>query len=216
MQDSSIDPTTILRFRQDLRGRLRDRIREAIETTLEEELTEALGSARHARTSTRIGYRHGTTTRTITTSDGTRTLAVPRGRVRTAAGTTEEFQGAVLPRYARRTREVDAALLDCYLGGTNSRRIRTALKPLLGERQLSKRAVSRVVGTLKTHWTTWRERDLHAERDAVIFLDGVHLRVRMAGRVVVVPILAALGVTDTGQKHLVALQLAAAEGTAPD
>jgi transposase-like protein len=214
MQDSSIDVTTILRFRQDLQGRLRDRIREAIETTLEEELTEALGSARHARTSARIGYRHGTTTRTITTSDGTRTLAVPRGRVRTAEGTTEEFQGTVLPRYARRTREVDDALLSCYLGGTNSRRIRTALKPLLGERHLSKSAVSRVVAKLKRQWTTWQERDLHDERYAVIFLDGFHLRVRMAGRVVVVPVLAALGVTATGQKHLVALQLAAAEGTA--
>lgn len=214
MQDSSTDPTTILRFRQDLQGRLRDRIREAIETTLEEELTEALGSARHARTSTRSGYRHGTTTRLITTADGPRTLAVPRGRVRTAAGTTEEFQGAILPRYARRTREVDDAVLGCYLGGTNSRRIRRALQPLLGERHLSRSAVSRVVAKLKTQWTTWQARDLHEERYAVIFLDGFHLRVRLAGRVVVVPVLAALGVTETGQKQLVALQLAAAEATA--
>ena len=107
MQDSCTDATTIRRFRQDLQGRLRDRIRDAIETTLEEKLTEALGSARHARTSTRSGYRHGTTTRTITTSDDTRTLAVPWGRVRGQAGRPTEFQSTVLPRYARRTREVD-------------------------------------------------------------------------------------------------------------
>jgi transposase-like protein len=214
MQDSSIDPTTILRFRQDLQGRLRDRIRAAIETTLEEELTEALGSDRHARTITRSGYRHGATTRIITTAEGTRTLEVPRGRVRTSDGTTTEFQSTILPRYARRTREVDDALLGCYLGGTNSRRIRRALKPLLGERHLSKSAVSRVVAKLKTQWTTWQARDLHDERYAVLFLDGFHLRVRLAGRVVVVPVLAALGVTETGQKQLVALQLAAAEAAA--
>ena len=37
---------------------------------------------------------------------------------------------------------------------------------------------------------------------------------RLAGRVVVVPVLAALGVTDAGQKQLIALQLAASEATA--
>ena len=48
----------------------------------------------------------------------------------------------------------------------------------------------------------------------MVFLDGFHLRVRLAGRVVVVPVLAALGVTDTGQQQLLTLPLAAAEATA--
>jgi transposase-like protein len=82
--------------------------------------------------------------------------------------------------------------LACYLAGANSRRIRTALKPLLGERHLSKSAVSRVVARLKALFATWQGRDLHGERYALLFLDGFHLRVRMAGRVVVVPVLAAL------------------------
>ena len=111
-------------------------------------------------------------------------------------------------------RDVDDALLACYLAGANSRRIRTALKPLLGETHLSKSAVSRVVARLKALFTTWQGRDLHGERYGLLFLDGFHLRVRLAGRVVVVPVLAALGVTDTGQKQVVGLQLAAAEATA--
>jgi transposase-like protein len=193
---------------------LQDRIREAIEATLEDELTEALGSKRHERVPGRTGYRHGAVTRTVTTADGLRTLAVPRGRVATADGTVAEFQSTILPRYARRTREVDDALLGCYLAGTNSRRIRRALKPLLGERHLSKSAVSRVVARLKTLWATWQTRDLSQERYAVVFLDGFHLRVRLARRVIVVPVLAALGVTETGQKQLVALRLATAEAAA--
>lgn len=60
----------------------------------------------------------------------------------------------------------------------NSRRIRTALKPLLGERHLSKSAVSRIVGWLKALFTTWRDRDLSTERCPIIFLDGFHLNVR--------------------------------------
>lgn len=42
---------------------------------------------------------------------------------------TQELHSQLLPRYARRTREIDEAILG-YLGGVNSRRIRTALKPL--------------------------------------------------------------------------------------
>jgi transposase-like protein len=133
--------------------------------------------------------------------------------VQTATGTAE-FQSAVLPRYARRTREVDDAVLGCYLAGANSRRIRQALKPLLGTRHLSKSAVSRVVARLRDLFARWQTRPLSEERYGIIFLDGFHLRVRLAGRVVVVPVLAALGVTNDGQKQLIGLQLAASEATA--
>ena len=75
---------------------------------------------------------------------------------------------------------------------------------MLGETHLSKSAVSRVVARLKALFTTWQGRDLHGERYGLLSLDGFHLRVRLAGRVVV-PVLAALGVTDTGQKQVVGL-----------
>jgi transposase-like protein len=214
MQESSTKGThhpSVLQFRQDLETQLRQQVREAIETVLEGELTAALGSARHERTERRQGYRHGALERTITTTDGPRVLQVPRGRVRQADGTTKEFHSQLLPRYGRRTRDVDAAILGSYLAGVNSRRIRTALKPLLGERHLSKSAVSRIVARLKALFTTWQARDLRDERYAVLYLDGFHLKVRMARRVIAVPVLAALGVAENGQKRLAALQLAATE-----
>ena len=213
MQETSTSPATILQFRQDIEAQLRRHIREALEVSLTEELAAALGSARHERTDDRRGYRNGTMERTVTTPDGTRTITVPRGRLVGKDGMTGEFHSRLLPRYARRTREIDEAILGCYLGGINSRRIRTALKPLLGERHLSKSAVSRIVGRLKALFATWQERDLAAERYAVLFLDGFHLKVRMVKRVISVPVLAVLGVTETGQKTLLSLSLAASEAT---
>ena len=213
MSDSSTALSPVLQFRQDLQAKLRDGVRRAIETVLEEEILAALGADTHERTAGRRGYRHGTTERTVTARDGTRTITVPRARLQTEAGLSAEFQSAVVPRYARRTREVDEALLGCYFGGVNSRRIRRALQPLLGDAYLSKSAVSRVVARVKDQFTVWQQRPLTDARYGVVFLDGFHLRVRLAGRVVVVPVLAALGVTDTGQKQLLALQLAAAEAT---
>ena len=215
MQETSTSPTPILQFRQDIEAQFRRHIREALDVALAEELAAALGSGRHQRTDRRCGYRNGTVERTITTPDGTRTVTVPRGRVADTAGMTTEFHSQLLPRYARRTREIDDAILGCYLGGVNTRRIRTALKPLLGERHLSKSAVSRIVGRLKTLFVTWQDRDLSTERYPIVFLDGFHLKVRVARRVVSVPVLAALGVTETGQKCLLTLRLAVSEAAAP-
>src|SRR5713101_2324532 len=107
MQETSTSPATILQFRQDIEAQLRRHIREALEVSLAEELAAALGSDRHERTADRRGYRNGTMERTVTTPDGTRTLTVPRGRVVGEDGTTEEFRSRMLPRYARRTHEVD-------------------------------------------------------------------------------------------------------------
>ncbi len=215
MQETSTSPATILQFRQDIEAHFRRHIREAFDVALAEELAAALGSDRHERTEQRRGYRNGSVTRTLTTPDGTRSVTVPRGRIVRSDGATQEFHSQLLPRYARRTREIDDAVLGCYLGGVNTRRIRTALKPLLGERHLSKSAVSRIVGRLKTLFVTWQDRDLSSERYPIVFLDGFYLKVRVARRVVSVPVLVALGVTETGQKCLLTLRLAVSEAAAP-
>jgi len=202
------------RFRQDIHSLLHTRVREAIEITLEEELSEALGCVPYERSGERLGYRNGKQRRCITTALGARELEIPRGRVVLEDGSTEEYRSQIVPRYARRTREVDEAILGAYLAGVNSRRIKKALAPLLGEEHLSKSAVSRVVSRLKEHFARWSERDLSDESYSIVFLDGFHLKVRLARRVVSVPVLAVLGVSEDGTKVLVALRLAASEAGA--
>jgi transposase-like protein len=213
MEKGTTSEARVIELRQDIHRLLRVRLLEAVEIVLEEELSQILGSSRYERVADRRGYRHGSTERRITTSLGTETIRVPRARMTTPEG-TEEFRSEILPRYARRTREVDEAILSCYLAGANSRRIRKALGPLLGSEHLSKSAVSRVVGRLREHFAAWCERDLSEESFAILFLDGFHLKVRMARRVVSVPVLAALGVAEDGRKVLVALQIALKESAA--
>ena len=78
---------------------------------------------------------------------------------------------------------------------------------------LSKSAVSRVVSRLKERFEDWQGRDLRDEVYAIVFLDGFHLKVRIAKRVVSVPVLAALGVAPDGQKQLLSLRPAASEAS---
>ncbi len=214
MQETTTEVGEVVQFRLDIRRLLRTRVREAVEIVLEEELSAALGAPRYERSDDRRGYRNGVEERSITTTTGTRNIQVPRGRVATKDGSMREFRSEILPRYARRTEEVDSAILGCYLAGANSRRIRRALEPLLGEEHLSKSAVSRVVVRLKKLFEVWHHRDLSKELYGVLFLDGFHLKIRMAKRVVSAPVLAVLGVNEDGEKVLVGLRLAPSEAAA--
>ena len=211
MREGTTTREEAVRFRRAILDRLRGKVREAIEVTIGEELDWILGSERYERSQERRGYRNGVQERVVTTALGPRTLKIPRARVAREDGTTTEFKSEILPRYARRTREVDEAILGVYLAGANSRRIRKALEPLLGSANLSKSAVSRVVGRLKALFEAWSLRELTTERYAILYLDGFHLKVRIARRVVSVPVLAVLGVAEDGTKVLVSLRVAASE-----
>ena len=211
---TTISNDTVSEYRELVQLQLRKRVLEAIELVIEEEVEQALGCRAYERSGERRGYRNGVETRRVTTAVGTREIRVPRARLQDAeTGEMKEFRSELLPRYARRTQEVDEAILATYLSGANSRRIRKALKPLLGEEHLSKSAVSRVVSRLKERFEEWQNRDLGDEAYTIVYLDGFHLKVRLAKRVVSVPVLAALGVAPDGHKRLLSLRLAVSEAS---
>jgi putative transposase len=181
-------------------------VRRAIEVAVDEELTVALGAAPYERAGRRRGYRNGTKPRTVTGPTGPLALTVPRASLFTPTG-VREWGSTLLPRYQRRLREVNEAVVAVYLAGGNTRRLRGALSPLLKGAPLSKSAVSRIVGTLKAELEAWRTRSLAALDVLGLFLDAFALRVRSAGKVVSVPVLGVVAVLTDGQKQLVALEL---------
>ncbi len=185
-------------------------VRRAIETAVHEELLAALGAAPWERTGTRRGYRNGAKDRTLTGPTGPLPLTLPRGTLFTPAG-KQEWTSTLVPRYQRRLREVNEAVLATYLAGGNTRRIRGALAPLLKAAPLSRSAVSRIVATLRGSLEAWQTRSL-AELDVVfLYLDALALRVRSAGKVVSVPILGGVAVLADGRKHLLTLELCGGE-----
>jgi transposase-like protein len=189
---------------------IHEHVRHAIETAVVEELARALGAAPYQRTGARRGYRNGEKVRTLTGPTGPLALTLPRGTVFTAAG-RKEWASTLVPRYQRRMRDVNEAILGTYLAGANTRRLRGALAPLLKAAPLSKSAVSRIVATAREALDTWMARAL-ADLDVVyLYLDALHLRVRTGGKVVSVPVLAAVGVLADGSKQLLALELCSSE-----
>ena len=130
---------------------LRAKLKELLVTLIEGELEEALAAARYARSEARTGYRNGSKPRTLHTRWGTVEVDMPRARILKADGSRQEWQGQLVPRYLRRSKSLDATLISMYLSGTNLRRIKRTLRPLLSEAPLDKNVVSRLVGRLSAH-----------------------------------------------------------------
>ena len=194
---------------------IRQRARGLIDAIVEEELEAALGAVSSARVGpARQGYRHGARERTLTTSLGPTTFAMPRARMTPAEGATAEWRSELVPRYQRRSERVDAAILGVYLSGTNTRRIKGALAPLLRGGPLSKDAVSRLVGRLAEDFETWRQRDLADDQIQYLILDGWYPKVRIGKRRVRVPVLVTLGVRGDGERVVLDVRLAGDESTA--
>lgn len=192
---------------------IRDQIRGFIEALLDEELDQALGRPRYQRpmqvegaeSAPRVGYRHGRRQRQLLGSFGPVTISVPRARLNTADGTSQEWHSEVLPRYARMTRQVEALIAGAYLSGTNTRRVRRALGALF-KGAVSKDTVSRVWRKVQADWETWCRRSL-AEEDVVrLILDGTVVKVRLDRRATSISLLVVLGIRRDGQKLLLAVR----------
>ena len=187
-----------------IEAELRERIRQLIENMIDQEATAALGRGRYERGAA-AGYRNGTRKRHLLGSFGPVEIAVPRARLSAADGTTHEWQSAVLPRYARMTRQVEALITAAYLSGTNTRRVKRALGALF-KGAVGKDVVSRVWRKLKTDWEAWTRRDLAGEDVVRLILDGTVVRTRLDRKATNISLLVVLGVRRDGQKILLAVR----------
>jgi putative transposase len=191
---------------------LRGKVREMIMTLAEAELVEVLAAKSYERSEDRRGYRNGKRKRSISTGLGATVIELPRARI-SEGERDREWQSGLIGRYQRRGASVDQALLGCYLSGVNGRRIRGALSPLLRGSPLSKSAISRLVGRLEGLFSQWRSRSLASEAVVFLYLDAIALRVRIARKVISVPVLVGLGVKADGQKVILDLELFQSESS---
>jgi putative transposase len=187
-----------------IEAELRERVRQFLEEMIEQEATAALGRSRYER-GAGAGYRNGARKRRLLGSFGPVEIAVPRARLSTADGRSHEWQSAVLPRYARMTRQVEALIASAYLAGTNTRRVKRALGALF-KGAVGKDVVSRVWRKLKTDWEAWMRHDLASEDVVRLILDGTVVRARLDRKATNISLLVVLGIRRDGQKVLLAVR----------
>jgi putative transposase len=202
---------------------IRERVRGLIEEMIRGELDEVLSRPRYGRRAKTgegrdiaavvTGHRHGSRVRTLTGTFGKTEIAVPRARLNGGDGKTTEWKSRALPNYQRRTPAADALIAGAYLAGTNTRRVRRALRSVFGG-EVGKDTVSRVWRKVKSDWEAWNSRSLADEPIVRLILDGTVVWVRLDRKATSISLLVVIGVRQDGQKVLLAIKQMGGESTA--
>ena len=173
---------------------------------LEAEMTEHVGAAPYERTDTRTGQRNGYKPRTLSTRVGTLNLAVPQDREGT-------FSTRLFSRYQRNEKALCLALMEMYLEGVSTRKVKDVTEELCGT-SFSKSLVSSLAGRLDAELGAWRNRRLEAAAYPYLFVDARYEKVRVDGRVVSQGVLVVSAVRDDGLREILAVEVSDTESEA--
>ena len=153
--------------------------------------------------------RHGhDPVRTIQTGIGPVKVQKPKARDRGApqAGERIRFTSSILPKWARRTKSLDALLPALYLRGISAGDFQEVLTALLGKDapNLSPAVIARLKGEWEDEYQRWQKRALSARRYVYVWADGVYLQARMEPQAECMLVL--IGATPEGKKELIGFQ----------
>ena len=206
--DSIEDPLTAV-LRSGARRLLAQAIEAEAETFLAEMRGHRLGDGRERV----VRHGHGPE-RLVHTGIGP--VAVERVKLRDRGADEPgaeriRFTSALLPRWARRTRSLDALLPILYLRGVSMGDFQEALGALLGKDapNLSPSVISRLRGEWEAEYARWQRRDLSARHYVYVWADGVYLQARMEPQAECMLVL--IGATPEGKKELLGFQVGVRE-----
>jgi putative transposase len=186
---------------------LREIVQRVLQEVLEAEMTEHLGAAPHQRTEARKGHRNGYKPRALRTRVGTLNLLVPQDREGT-------FSTRLFSRYQRNEKALVLALMEMYLEGVSTRKVKDITEELCGA-SFSKSLVSSLAGRLDSELRAWRTRPLEAEGYPYLLVDARYEKVRLGGRVVSQGVLVASAVREPdGFREILAVEVADTESEA--
>ena len=192
-QDESQDTFATL-----LREKVQQAVRTALISVLEAEVDAFIGAVRYERSEQRQDYRNGHYSRSLDTSMGhIDDLPVPRTR--------GGYQTQLFERYHRRRSDLDQSIGEMFIGGVSMTRVGEVVETLTGTKP-SASTVSRVFHTLESEYEQWKSRKL-SERYVYAFADGTYFTVIYNGEGCKMPILAVVGIAETGERDVLAFRV---------
>ena len=189
-------------------GEMTDTIRSSLEWVLQQlievEATAFIGAARHERTDTRTTQRNGHRPKLLSTPAGDVELGIPKLR-----------QGSFFPSLLERRRRIDRALyavvMEAYVHGVSTRKVDDLVKALGAASGISKSEVSRICAELDRDLEEFRTRRLDHVEFPYVFADATYVKGRVRGRVVSRAVVVATGVTATGDREVLGVDVGDSE-----
>jgi putative transposase len=145
--------------------------------------------------------------RAIQTGIGPVEVQKPKARDRGATtGARIRFTSNILPKWARRTKSLDALLPVLYLRVISAGDFQEALTALLGKDapNLSPAVIARLRNAWEDEYRRWQDRDLSARHYVYVWADGIYLQARMEPQAECMLLL--MGATPEGKKELIGFQ----------
>ena len=186
---------------------LRESAQKMLQLAIEEEVENFVKSYEEKKISTghnqvvRNGY---LPERTIQTGIGEVSVKVPR--VRDRKNEAIKFTSNLIPKYMRRTVNIDVLLPLLYLKGISTTDFQASFEPILGSNP--KNLSANVICRLKTGWyseyLSWQKRDLSSKKYVYFWADGVYLQARMESEKTCMLVI--IGADENGKKELVAIE----------
>lgn len=169
-----------------------------LEQTMRKELDALLGYAEYERKPKGVtNERNGGYGRGLMTRLGPVDLEVPRDR-------EGQFHTQVVGRYQKREGKVNRLILEMFIGGISTRKMKKLTRMLLGK-GYSASTVSEINKTLTSEMKAWFYGPIEDDI-SVVFIDGVNLPVRRF-HVSKESLLVALGVTRDGRRRILGVSL---------
>jgi len=189
-------------------GDVTDPIRRSLEWILQElieaEATATIGAAPFERTETRVALRNGHRPRLLSTRAGDVELHIPKLR-----------EGAFFPSLLERRRRIDRALfavvMEAWVHGVSTRKVDDVVKALGVGTGISKSEVSRICAELDRDLKEFRNRSLGHVQFPYVFADATYVKGRVRGRVVSRAVVVATGVTATGDREVLGVEVGDSE-----
>ena len=188
-----------------------DVIRRSVEIVLQAlidaEATEVIGARPHERSESRTNQRNGSRARLLSTKAGDVELAIPKLR-----------RGSFFPSVLERRRRIDRALfavvMEAYVHGVSTRKVDDLVKSLGLQAGISKSEVSRICAGLDDDLEAFRTRTLDHVEFPYVFVDATFVKGRVRGRVLSRAVVVATGVTATGDREVLGVDIGDTENGA--
>jgi putative transposase len=185
---------------------LRFIVERVTQEVLEAEMTAHLHADPYERNATRTGYRNGYKPRQLNMRVGTLTLQVPQDRDGT-------FSTQLFARYQRSEKALVLALMEMYVEGVSTRKVREITEVLCGT-SFSKSLVSELATQLDAELAAWRNRPLTETTYPYLSVDARYEHVRQGGQIVSQGVLIVAGVRADGHREILAVTVADTESAA--
>ena len=181
---------------------LRPIVQIAVQEFLEAEMNEALGAAKSERSAARLGYRSGSYPRKLITRVGTLELRVPQDR-------QGRFSTEIFARYQRSEKALVAALVEMYVQGVSTRKVKAISEELCGH-EFSASTISELNAKLDAELERFARQALEGEYPYLI-LDARYEKVREDGVIRSRAVLVAIGIDWEGRRRILGVELAGRE-----